>query len=191
MNRVTLVIFTLALSVSLGLAKDTQSSTGESNSGAGNFSLRTLRGCLSQSGNEYELTVGGAAPHQFRLVGVNLTQLDGKVGHMVSITGTMPESSPSGNTNANQANDTINFLSVDDLGTSCATTSDLGPAKETQFATVAATGQDEEAMHSLNSSASFFPTVDPESHPGTYLVVPLVGVIALGLLQVARYWRRK
>jgi hypothetical protein len=187
MNRVILVVFTVVLSASLAFAQDTQSSSGDSNSIAGNFSLRTFRGCLSQTGNQYVLAVGGVAPRQYRLAGSNLAQLDGKAGHMVSITGTMPDSFPVGSTSVNTESDTINFLSVDDLASTCKASSDQGPAADTPYSRAAAIASAQK--QSLMPFVSFI--LEPESRPGSFMIVPLVGVLALGLLQAAHYRRRK
>jgi hypothetical protein len=115
-----LVALTLLLSAPLACAQQgAQDSSGDSNSIAGNFNLRTFRGCLSRSGDQYELTVGGAVPRHYRLIGSNLAQLDTKTGHTVSITGTILDSSQSGLMNADAESDTINFLSLDDLASTC------------------------------------------------------------------------
>jgi len=176
MKRVIFLAFTLLLTASLVVAQDTQTSAGDSSSVSGDFNLRTFRGCLSQVGNQYALTVAGASPRQYRLLGSNLAQLDGKTGHMVSITGTLPESLPvGGGVSATSGSDTINFLAVEDLASSCAASSDRGPAAETPYS---------RADASIISEGT-------QSIPSSYMIVPLVGVLALGLLQIARFRSRK
>jgi hypothetical protein len=183
MNRVILV-FAVVLSALCAFAQDTQASAGDSL--AGDFSPRTFRGCLSQSGDHYDLLVDGVTPRQYHLAGTNLAQLDGKAGHMVSITGTVPNTMPVG-ANMNAENDTINFLAVDDLATAC--NSAQGPAGETPYSRAAALASAENQY--LRPSGNFLSESDLRAQPGSFMVVPLVGALALGLLQVARYRRRR
>ncbi len=184
MNRVILV-FAVVLSALCAFGQDTQTSAGDSL--AGDFSPRTFRGCLSQSGDHYDLLVEGVTPRQYHLAGTNLSQLDGKAGHMVSITGTVPNTMPVGTSNMNTESDTINFLAVDDLATACR--SAQGPAGETPYSSAAAIASAENQY--LRPSGSFLSESDLRAQPGSFMVVPLVGALALGLLQVARYRRRR
>jgi hypothetical protein len=188
MKRVILGVLTVVLAASMIFAQGAQSSLAASSSVAGDFTPLTFRGCLSQTGTQYELTVGGAMPRQYHLLGSNLAQLDGKAGHMVSITGTVPDSLLVGDSNGNTTNNTINFLSVDDLASSCKAQGDSGPESETPYSTIGATT----AMQ-VQSLMPFdgFTLSDPRSQPGSYMVVPLVGGFTLALLHAARYYRRK
>jgi hypothetical protein len=137
------ILFALTLVLSappLVSAQGTQDSSGDGNSIAGKFSLRTFRGCLSMAGNQYELTVAGAVPRQYRLIGSNLAQLDAKTGHLVSITGTILDSSQSSSMNTDPERDTINFLSLDDLASTCSGTSKMIPVAAGQSARLVADG---------------------------------------------------
>ncbi|SRR6266702_8404089 len=184
MKRVVLV-FACVLSALCAFGQDTQSSSGDSL--AGDFSPRTFRGCLSQSGDHFDLLVTGVTPRQYHLAGSNLTQLEGKSGHTVSITGTVPNTMPVGTTNVNAESDTINFLAVDDLATTCKSVP--GPTGETPYSRAAAIASAQNQY--LRAPSNFLSEADLRAEPGNYMVVPMVGALALGLLQVARYRRRK
>lgn len=189
MNRVILVIFALVLCAPLAVAQDMPDAPGDSNSVAGSFSLRTFRGCLSHTGDQYELTVSGAVPHQYRLIGSNLAQLDDKAGHLVSITGTMPNNPVAANATAPES-DTINFLSLDDLAATCGAPSGARPAAEISNSPIASMALVQQPWQSLAPTAISIPMPEPQPQPGSYMVVPLVGALALGLLQLARHLRR-
>jgi hypothetical protein len=147
-----------------------------SDSAVGDFSLHTFRGCLTQSGNQYSLIVVGASPRQYRLLGSNLTQLDGKAGHVVSITGTLPQSSQASvGINLNTESEAINFLALEDVASTCTASSNNGTARETTYSRAFATVVSEP---------------DSQSQSSSYMIIPLVGVLALGLLQVAHYRRK-
>jgi hypothetical protein len=121
MVRAVLIVFILVLTATTAFSQPIpQSSSANPNKTTGEFRPVTLHGCLSRSGDRYSLTVSATVPHQYRLVGSNLTQLDGKVGHTVSIIGTIPDSSLSYGTNTNAESDTVNFLSVEDVASTCA-----------------------------------------------------------------------
>ncbi len=185
MNRVILV-FAVVLSALCAFAQDTQA--GAADSLSGDFSPRTFRGCLSQSGDHFDLLVEGVTPRQYHLAGTNLAQLDGKAGHMVSVTGTVPNTVPVGTTsNKNSDSDTINFLAVDDLAITCK--SAQGPTGETPYSRAAALASAENQL--MRPSGNFLSESDLRAQPGSYMVVPMVGALALGLLQVARYRRRR
>ncbi|HVJ06576.1 MAG TPA: hypothetical protein VM578_12955 [Candidatus Saccharimonadales bacterium] len=182
------VVLTLAcvLSALCAFGQDTQSSSGDSV--AGDFSPRTFRGCLVQSaGDHYDLIVAGVTPRQYHLAGSNLAQLEGKSGHTVSITGTVPNTMPVGTTNVDPESDTINFLAVDDLSTTCRNVP--GPTGKTTYSRAAAIASAQDQY--LRTSSTFLSEADLRAEAGNYMVVPMVGALALGLLQVARYRRRK
>jgi hypothetical protein len=187
MNRVILAVLTVMIASSLAFAQGAQSSGSDFSSAAGNFAPHTFRGCLSQTGTQYELTSNGAVPRRYRLVGSNLAQLDGKAGHTVSIVGTVPDSLLVAETNP--VTDTINFLSVDDLALSCNVSGDLGPGSEMPYSTAAAISF--ARPESLPSLGSFLLLPDWQTHQGSYMLVPIVGALTLGLLQFARSRRPK
>lgn len=165
----------LVLNIPLVFSQDTQGSS--SDSVAGDFSLHTIRGCLMQSGTQYTLTVGGVSPRQYRLIGSNLAQLDGKAGHVVSITGTLPQSSQAG-TGARvvtTGSEVINFLAVEDVAPTCTASSDGGTAPQTPYS---------------RAFESVILEPGPLAESSSYMIIPLVGVLALCLLQVAHYQRK-
>ena len=137
MHRAVLIVFLLLLTATPAFAQQMPQSSSGNNKTAGEFRPVTLHGCLSRLGDHYELTVSAAVPRQYRLVGSNLTQLDGKIGHTVSIIGTMPDSSLSNGMNTNEESDTVNFLSVEDVASTCAA-SDTETLPLTPFSRAAA-----------------------------------------------------
>lgn len=59
-----------------------------------NAQTQTISGCLSKTGNTYVITGGSPGPKQYRIHGGNIEALEGKLGHTVSVTGPVWESSP-------------------------------------------------------------------------------------------------
>src|SRR5947209_1431566 len=82
----------------MAFAQDASSASAGSQSGN-----QTLQGCLSKSGDSFNLSANGQS---YRVVGGDLSQLQGKDGHQVSISGSVSGSE-------------INLQSASDIASTC------------------------------------------------------------------------
>jgi hypothetical protein len=56
--------------------------------------LRTVIGCLSETGNTYVVTGGAPGPRQFRIISGDTSMLKGKIGQTVRVAGMVGTSAP-------------------------------------------------------------------------------------------------
>ncbi len=56
--------------------------------------LRTVEGCLSKVGKTFVISGGGPGPKQYRIIGGDTSNLEGKLGDTVKIVGLVGESGP-------------------------------------------------------------------------------------------------
>src|SRR3569832_454669 len=102
MKKAVLLTSTILLWAGMAVAQDASANTANQSQTSSSAS-QSLQGCLSKSGDSYNLSANG---QQFRVVGTDLSQLQGKDGHTVSINGTLSGSE-------------INMQSASDIAATC------------------------------------------------------------------------
>jgi len=78
--------------------------------------LRTVVGCLSQTGETYVITGGAPGPKQFRIVSGDVSSLKGRIGHTVEVVGIVGKNDALANQNEtyNEGTTTgVGYLTID------------------------------------------------------------------------------
>src|SRR4051794_2233413 len=104
MKKAVLLTSTILLWAGMAVAQDSSATAASNQSQSSSSASQTLQGCLSKSGDSFNLSANG---QQFRVVGGDLSQLQGKDGHTVSINGSVSGSE-------------INLQSASDIASTCA-----------------------------------------------------------------------
>src|SRR3954468_18236121 len=105
MKKAVLLTSTILLWAGMAVAQDASGASAANQSQTSSSASQTLQGCLSKSGDSFNLAANG---QQYKVVGGDLSQLQGKDGHTVSVSGTLSGSE-------------INLQSASDIASSCAT----------------------------------------------------------------------
>jgi len=115
MKKLTLICFAIvAMSICI-LAKDaTNAKSSETVPQA--TGLRTVVGCLSETGGTYVITGGAPGPKQFRIVSGDVSSLKKKIGHTMKVVGIVSENDALANQNGlyNEGSTTgVGYLTID------------------------------------------------------------------------------
>src|SRR3954454_13749479 len=123
MKKVVFLTSTILLWAGMAVAQDASANPANQTSSSAS---QTLQGCLSKSGDNYNLNANG---QEYKVTGGDLSQLSGKDGHTVSINGTVSGSE-------------ISLQSASDVASTCSNTSasNSGTSSSDSSNTAAATG---------------------------------------------------
>jgi hypothetical protein len=123
MKKAVLLTSTILLWAGMAVAQDTSANTANQ-SQTTSSAQQTLQGCLSKSGDSYNLNASG---QQFKVSGSDLSQLQGKENHTVSISGTVSGSE-------------ISLQSATDIAATCDNSGSAANTSSTGSSDNAATG---------------------------------------------------